>query len=706
MKQNTTASEKSKILMRTYITSLLSLMLCVTMLLGTTYAWFTSEVTTAGNEIMVGTMLVDMVNDNNESLADKAGLFGSGKFKWEPGATQIETVKVVNYGDLSFDYAVYLSTLNANVGDLAKVGKYIDVYITTNGANAANAQDLKDKWIRIGNLADVARNGYMLANGSCTTPATTKEVATVKIALHMPAEVSDTSIMGKKIENLGIRLMASQKVYEEDAFGSGYDAPASVDVQASTFEELAAAITAGKSVRLLDDIAIPEDKTVTVPSGKSVFIDMDGYDIESTSNGASGNKELFLVKGNLVIKGQKDEIATVAEGEQPDPYKSTITYTHKGGNMEWNAMSTIFDITAGGSVQLEDMKLVNGGGTDMSFVAHLNNWGSASLYMEGCYLEAPYCAVRVFNSGNDMNNVVARNTTLKGKHAFWVHNYTEADFGAKYDAEAIDARLNINIYNGKNTIDGNVIYGFTGTEYHVTSGTAFAECVKKGVAKIVLEDEVTFDKYTCEVEHDLVVDLNGYDISATQNPTAEDGTTKDLFLIKPGVNMTVEGEGKVKLTSKVEGNNNISVTIFRNQGNLTINGGSYEVADSTVKVAGAQVVATIVDSCLYAGDAVTTINGGEFAVTGNAINLFRNFPTHNVNVSTKLIINDGTFIGNPEKLTYIWNHQNNGTYITQMEFNGGTYVNNVVYEDYFGQTDIFVSDAAAAGGLNSYSGNN
>ena len=62
MKTNTTASEKSKILLRTYLTSLLCMMLCVTMLLGTTYAWFTSEVTTAGNEIQVGTMRVDLTD--------------------------------------------------------------------------------------------------------------------------------------------------------------------------------------------------------------------------------------------------------------------------------------------------------------------------------------------------------------------------------------------------------------------------------------------------------------------------------------------------------------------------------------------------------------------------------------------------------------------------------------------------------------------
>lgn len=717
MKTNTTASEKSKILLRTYLTSLLCMMLCVTMLLGTTYAWFTSEVTTAGNEIQVGTMRVDLTDANNKSLANVGGLFGSGSVKWEPGATQIETVKVINYGDLAFDYALYLSTLNTNAGDLATVGKYIDVYITTNGATAKSAQDLKDSWIRVGTLAEVARNGYMLANGSCTTPASEggDVLDTVKIALHMPAEVTETSIMGKKITNLGIKLMATQKVYEADVFGPGYDLAAPTDIFAANYNELAAAVTAGQSVRLTADITIPENAKLTVASGKNVVIDMNGYDITGTSTGTSVNKELFLVKGNLTIKGQKNTVATAAEGETVDPYKSVITYTHTEGNMGWGAMTAIFDITAGGVVTLADVKAVNAGGSDMNFVAHLNNWGTASLYMDGSHLEAPYCAVRVFNSGNDMNNVVARDTTIKAENrAIWVHNYASADFGGKlysgasaaYDKAGVDARLNISIYNGNNKIEGDIRYGFNETTFFALNAAAFNRAMEKEANAIVLQGNVDLGKntYTIKAGTSFTLDLNGHNLTASKNPAADAGNTTELFNIPAGAKMTVEGDGNVVLNTASNGNKNVSMAIFRNQGELTINGGNFKVNDTTVKVEGAWVIATIVDNCLYSGSAVTTINGGIFGLEGGAINLFRNFST-GADATTKLIINGGTFNKNPEKETFIWNQQNSASYKCFMEFNGGTY-NGIVYEDYYGQSDITVTEAATAGGLAAYSGNN
>lgn len=614
MKKDTNASEKSKILMRTYITSILSLMLCVTMLLGTTYAWFTSEVTTSGNEIYVGTLKVDMLDENNESLADATGLFGSGSFKWEPGATKIETIKIVNLGDLAFDYGLYLSPLNSEVGDLLTAGKFIDVYITTNDAPASTAEELKNNWIRVGNLADVAQNGYMLVNGSWTpnTPAVVAEdpaaLATVKIALHLPGNVSDEKIMGAKITNLGVKLLASQKPFEQDDIKGDHDSEAAVVVNVSNETELAAAFNAGQRVNLTADIKITENTTLTVPTGKQVVINMNGKNITSTSSGTGVNREMFLVKGNLIIKGQKAEATTVAEGETAqDPYMSAISYTHNSANnMGWNNMTTIFDVTDGGLLQLEDVKVVNNGGTDMNFVAHLNNWGTASLYTEGCHLEAGYCAVRVFNSGPDMNNFVAKNTTLKGKHAFWVHNYTAADFGEKYDAEAVDARLNINIYNGQNTISGNVIYGFTGTEYHVTSGDAFADTLEKGVDKIVLQKDISI-LYAPELKAGVktILDLNGHKITGPNN------------LIENNGELTIEGEGEIAVTFNGTVDNSKAVNAITNRGVLIVNDG--KISNTGV----GDQIGYAIDN--YSGSTLI-VNGGEITASGStyydAIRLF------------------------------------------------------------------------------------
>ena len=53
---------------RSFITSILAMVTCLTMLIGTTFAWFTDTASTAVNKIQSGTLKVDIQNKDNESL--------------------------------------------------------------------------------------------------------------------------------------------------------------------------------------------------------------------------------------------------------------------------------------------------------------------------------------------------------------------------------------------------------------------------------------------------------------------------------------------------------------------------------------------------------------------------------------------------------------------------------------------------------------
>ena len=192
----------------------------------------------------------------------------------------------------------------------------------------------------------------------------------------------------------------------------------------------------------------------TVPAGKTLTIDLNGKTVRGKTSGKTNPQDLFLVKGNLTVNN------------------GTITTEHVGDNLGWSAMTTIFDITGGGVVNLNGVTAKNLGGSDMGFVAHLNNWGKVTLNVENSTLESNYVAVRVFNSGHDMNNVTIKNSTLKGgSYAFWVHNYTAADFGSEATAEAQKALLNFDIFNGTNTFIGKnetpIRYGMTNAIYTV-----------------------------------------------------------------------------------------------------------------------------------------------------------------------------------------------------------------------------------------------
>ena len=211
------------------------------------------------------------------------------------------------------------------------------------------------------------------------------------------------------------------------------------------------------------------DITLTVKSGKNLTIDLNGKKLTATSTRTGKNYNMFDVRGTLTVKN------------------GTLEYQHVGENMGWGASTNLFNVTAGGVLNLDGVTAKNLGGSDMGFVAHLNNWGEVTLNVKDSTLESNYVAVRVFNSGNDMNNVAIENSTLKGgSYAFWVHNYTVADFGTEAKAEAQKALLNLAIYNQGNTFSPDVNgirYGFTNS----------IKTDAYGITKVVSEDgtEVT-----------------------------------------------------------------------------------------------------------------------------------------------------------------------------------------------------------------------
>ena len=206
------------------------------------------------------------------------------------------------------------------------------------------------------------------------------------------------------------------------------------------------------------------DPTVTIKAGRVISLNLNGLTLSATSTQTGKNYNMFDVKGTL----------SLANG--------TIEYKHEGENMGWNASTNLFNVTAGGVLNLDGVTAKNLGGSDMGFVAHLNNWGKVTLNVENSTLESNYVAVRVFNSGPDMNNVTIKNSTLNGvSAAFWVHNYTVADFGTEEKAEAQKALLNLNIYNQGNKFIPNVNgirYGFTNS----------VRTDAYGITKVVSED--------------------------------------------------------------------------------------------------------------------------------------------------------------------------------------------------------------------------
>jgi len=213
---------------RALIMSLLALLLCVSMLVGSTYAWFTDSVSSNGNRIVAGKLEIDLLmdkeaNNNYVSIADGTGdIFdvaaeatNSPKTLWEPGKTQIVYLKVENKGTLDLRYNVML---NITDNGLAGALEYaiIDGAKATDLAPATSWDDIKAiPTAQKGNVAAgtfvAAPNGALAADGEDF----------FALAVHMKEEASND--YQEKDIVIDVLVQATQLASEKDSFGSDYD---------------------------------------------------------------------------------------------------------------------------------------------------------------------------------------------------------------------------------------------------------------------------------------------------------------------------------------------------------------------------------------------------------------------------------------------------------------------------------------------------
>ena len=229
--------------------ALLSTLLCVSMLIGTTFAWFTDTASTAVNKIVAGNLKVELVKEDGSKLTEALKWVSAdegAEILWEPGCTyNLEGFKVKNSGTLALKYKVVISGVNGNA-DLLNV---LTFTYTVDGA------------------AFDADSEFKLAAGA-TSPVFT-------ISAHMD-EAAGNEYQNQEITGIGVTVYATQDTVESDSNGNTYDADAAYVENVSSAADLQEAMTAGKEyVKLTSDITIEDKMTFT---GK-ISIDGDGNTI-------------------------------------------------------------------------------------------------------------------------------------------------------------------------------------------------------------------------------------------------------------------------------------------------------------------------------------------------------------------------------------------------------------------------------------------
>ncbi len=120
----------------TFLTSFVSLLLCISMLLGTTFAWFTDSVSSNNNIIASGNLDIELYHANNGTNGVDKPVDGSTKLfddvdsdLWEPGAMVWEKFTVANEGSLNLKYEFTLNARNATVVDGVSFASMLKVAI-------------------------------------------------------------------------------------------------------------------------------------------------------------------------------------------------------------------------------------------------------------------------------------------------------------------------------------------------------------------------------------------------------------------------------------------------------------------------------------------------------------------------------------------------------------------------------------------------
>lgn len=241
---------------RALLSSVVAMLLCFTMLLGTTFAWFTDSVTSGRNTIQSGNLDMKLSykpygaeNTNWTEVKNDTVLFGKDA-KYEPGYTEAVWFKVENLGSLAFRYDLAINVEDEKqgtnkAGDKFSLSDYLEVrYLTATStdmeSNFYTTRESLDSFAfgaaansGVASLADdvaVIKNGVAFAANDPVNGAYSS--AYVLVVISMPTTVTnDANHNGTDIPQIDFTLtaVATQLAYESDSFGTGYDKDAEYD---------------------------------------------------------------------------------------------------------------------------------------------------------------------------------------------------------------------------------------------------------------------------------------------------------------------------------------------------------------------------------------------------------------------------------------------------------------------------------------------
>ena len=454
-----TSSKSTK---RALITSALAILMCVAMLIGTTFAWFTDTASTGVNKIQAGNLDIEVQytldGEHWKDLDRATDIFQKGL--WEPGHTEVVALKFKNNGNLALKYNINMNIVDETAGvnkfnQEYKLSDYLQVKTLSQEASAIGD-------ICIG-MAFSERNdglGY-------TTTANFKDATVLDHDLFLaPGEVGNYLIMkvymptsvGNEANaispdkaatiDFGINVVATQVPYEKDSFGNTYDEDATYPVIVSNQQQANDAITNATDKKA--NISIASDQTITLDNG----IANEGDKSRNITFSGDGSQTVDVITNTVSAEGGRLN------------YQRGSTFTFENLNIqagEGNFDGIVCDEVTYKNCTIKGKLTLYGKATfinctfenDMANQYSIWTWGGTDVKFEGCTFNTNGKAILLYGQATESKptNLVVNNCTFNdrnsgtaGKAAIEIGN----DYNATYTLTVKNATVN-GFADGKNT---------------------------------------------------------------------------------------------------------------------------------------------------------------------------------------------------------------------------------------------------------------
>ncbi len=368
---------------RALLTSVISMLLCVTMLIGSTFAWFTDNATTSVNTIQAGTLKLQLLDEAGNDLNGKTLQFtnknGETDVLFEPGATfKTNAFKVHQNGNLEFKYMIEISGID---GD-AKLLEVLEFCLVDEDGTAI---DLTQEF----HSTDFEGTWEITYDPETGRPITTQIAGLDSDLMYIQAHMKEDAgneYQGLALEGISINVRATQDTVEYDSFGDQYDANAiyekdnsgSAEGVVTCDDELVEAIEAGtdyivngttfSKVVVADGVTV-EIKTaqltntgysnvISVKNGGKVIIDS----AEQVSDEGVATLAHITTNGQLVING--GSFGGTVGGNCAFTGDGTGTVIINGGTFNFIALNGVME-----SVSRAGSLTINGG----TFIGLMSN---------------------------------------------------------------------------------------------------------------------------------------------------------------------------------------------------------------------------------------------------------------------------------------------------------------------------------------------